>query len=490
MKLSRFAFLVSCVAFAAQGAVAQVPPEAAAPASVPRAPASVVTTQPSPAPQAPTSMPSVLPSVPVYGGNFWEREYLTGDWWDARQTLADNGVLFQFDLTQLIQGNAHGGKDTNSAFRYSGALEYSLKFDTARLKLWPGGLIVLKGETKIGDNTNSKVGSLLAPNYQGLLPVPDEPGATTLSEFYVMQALSEKLVVVTGKMDLSALGDQNALASNQRTQFMNTGLRANPVLFYGTPYTTMSAGVLWLPTKWLQVSTLVADNDPDGAATMTGFNTAFHGRNWLSLMQEYGVTISPFGQTGHQRFGWFWTSRDFPELGGNSRIQFPKVIGPRLIARQLLPRWARFARFGGTVYSITDPETTADTWGIYYNFDQYLFTEPEDPMQGWGVFGRFGWGGEPNVFQHFYSVGLGGKGLIPKRDRDTWGVGYYYVALNNSISPAFGLHAEQGVELFYNIEVTPWLHISPDLQVIMNPGGGFQDRDTAIVYGLRAQMTF
>lgn len=48
---------------------------------------------------------------------------------------------------------------------------------------------------------------------------------------------------------------------------------------------------------------------------------------------------------------------------------------------------------------------------------------------------------------------------------------------------------EQG-EVYYNIEIAPWLHIMPDLQVIVRPGGGFRDRETAIVYGLRMQVSF
>jgi porin len=444
-------------------------------------------TQPS---SQPAKMPSVLPTVPVYGGDPWHRQYLTGDWGGARQKLADNGVLFQFDFTQLIQGNAHGGKDTTNAFRYSGAVEYKLTLDTARLKLWPGGLIVLKGETQIADNINPKVGSLLAPNYQGLLPVPYEPGITTLSEFYVLQALSEQLIVMAGKVDATGLADMNAFAGDQRTQFMNTGLRVNPVLFYAAPYTCMAAGAVWLPTKWLQILTAVADADPNGGAAMTGFNTAFHGRDWATVFQEFDFTWKPFGQTGHQRFGWFWTSADYPELGGTNRIQFPRTIGPRLIAARLLPRWARALRFGNTVYSITHPAVSDDTWSLYYNFDQYLYTEPNDPNQGFGVFGRLGYGGQPNIFETFYSLGLGGTGAIPTRDRDTWGIGYYFANLSDRINPVFGLNSEQGVELFYNIEVTPWLHVTPDLQCIVNPGGGFGDREPAIVYGLRAQMTF
>jgi len=438
----------------------------------------------------PAAMPSIIQKLPDYSGDIWHRQYLTGDWGGARTELANKGILFDLDVTQLLQGNAHGGKDTNNAFRYSGSVDYTFKLDTARMGLWPGGLLTLHGETKIGDNINPKVGSLMPPNYQGLLPVPGDPGTTTLSEFYFMQALSEKFVLLAGKVDGTALGDQNAFASNHRTQFMNTALRINPVLFYATPYTTMGAGAIWLPTKWLQVVTAVTDNDADGAATMTGFNTTFHGRDWCTVLQEFDFTLKPFDKTGHQRLGWFWTNRDFPELGGDGRIQFPGVVGKRLIASRLLPRWLRLLRLGGQVYSLTDLETSADTWGLYYNFDQYLYTEPGDPKQGVGVFGRFGYGGEPNIFEQFYSLGVSGTGSIPTRDRDTWGIGYYLANINDNINPAFGLHSEQGVEAYYNIEVTPWMHVTPDLQVIVNPGGGFGDRDVAIVYGLRMQMTF
>jgi porin len=45
------------------------------------------------------------------------------------------------------------------------------------------------------------------------------------------------------------------------------------------------------------------------------------------------------------------------------------------------------------------------------------------------------------------------------------------------------------VELFYNIEVTPWLHVTPDVQILID-AGGVDDRDVAVVYGLRMQMSF
>ncbi len=44
-----------------------------------------------------------------------------------------------------------------------------------------------------------------------------------------------------------------------------------------------------------------------------------------------------------------------------------------------------------------------------------------------------------------------------------------------------------GGEVYYNAEITPWFHLTGDLQVI-NPGP--QALDTAVVLGLRAKIDF
>jgi porin len=448
------------------------------------------TTQPgeSAATTRPAAIPSLIPSLPDYSGDLWHRQYMTGDWGGARTELAEHGITFDLDATQVLQGNAHGGKDTNNAFRYSGSADYKLTLDSARMGLWPAGVLTLRGETQFGQSINKKAGSILGPNFDALLPVPDDSGATTLSEFYLSQGLiPDKVVFVAGKIDLTT-GDGNVFAHDERTQFLNAGFRVNPVLFTAAPYTTMAAGLLVTPTQWLSVSTFVCDNDPDGAATTTGFNTAFHGRDWMSILQEYDFTLKLLGQTGHQRFGWFWTSRDLALLDQDIRVGLPRLLVPRVLfrSRPVLRaiRMARLARSFGLDYR-------PDDWGMYYNFDQYLYTKADDPTQGFGLFGRFGMTtGEGSPFERFYSLGLGGKGLISTRPRDAYGVGYCITNLSDDFPDVLNMSDEQAVELFYNIEVTPWLHLTPDLQMIVRPGGGFRDRDVAIVYGLRAQMTF
>ncbi len=105
------------------------------------------------------------------------------------------------------------------------------------------------------------------------------------------------------------------------------------------------------------------------------------------------------------------------------------------------------------------------------------------------MFGRFGWSaGEANPFETFYSIGIGGKGILEGRDHDTFGLGYYYLEMSDELVSFLDLDSEQGIELYYNIEVTPWLHVTPDFQYIIDPGGGAYD--DAFVFGVRTQMSF
>ncbi|MBP1685818.1 MAG: Carbohydrate-selective porin OprB [Deltaproteobacteria bacterium] len=110
---------------------------------------------------------------------------------------------------------------------------------------------------------------------------------------------------------------------------------------------------------------------------------------------------------------------------------------------------------------------------MYYNFDQFLYEADKTAGNGIGLFGRFGASaGNPNPTQYFSSIGFGGKGMIPGRRFDRFGVGYYYDRVGQPTlqTKRFGttefLRNEWGFEAFYNIALTPWLLVTPDVQVI------------------------
>ncbi len=57
--------------------------------------------------------------------------------------------------------------------------------------------------------------------------------------------------------------------------------------------------------------------------------------------------------------------------------------------------------------------------------------------------------------------------------------------LSNDLPPM--MHSEQAIECYYNIKVTPWLELSPDFQIVVNPGGS-DAQDVSLVYGLRMRF--
>ena len=428
--------------------------------------APTASTQSAPTSQ-PTSMPSLIPELPNYSGSLWERSFLTGDWGGARTELAGKGFFFNLELEQTIQGNAHGGRDTSGAFGYSGSADLRFTFDTARMQLWPGGLLELHAETLFGDFLTGKVGSLV--NDDALYPLPGDP-EFMLSHVTYTQALSEHLVVVAGKLDTTA-GDQNEFAwVGSNNNFLHSALRWNPIGAATTPYSALGAGFMVFD-DWFQWSFTVFDSE--GVPNRSGFDTVFE--RGTAYATEARFTWDPFGLDGHQLFGFIYSDKQYLALDHDPRSGLD-------LSRRLPGRVLRLAR---------NLEFESGSWAFLYNFDQYVYQEQEDPTQGVGVFGRFGISdGKANPVDSFYSIGIGGKGVVPGRDQDRFGIGYFYTEFSDGIFlEEFGIDNTQGVELFYNIEIAPWLHITPDLQVIVNPGG-VGGRDTAIVYGIRVQMSF
>jgi porin len=59
--------------------------------------------------------------------------------------------------------------------------------------------------------------------------------------------------------------------------------------------------------------------------------------------------------------------------------------------------------------------------------------------------------------------------LIRGLDSDAVGVGYFYAGLNREFKQLVNTLPTvpvQGVELYYNAAITPWIHLTGDVQVI------------------------
>lgn len=458
-------------------------------------------TQPAAAPP-PASQPSATPNGPFslsYSGDLWERRALLGDWGGLRNELSDKGIAFKMEVVQYLQGNAYGGRSTNHAIGYSGTADYAIDFDSQRMGLWPGAFARVRGETAFGNGINPYVGAISSANFDSLLPLPDDPGLTTLTEYWIMQFVSPKLGFLAGQVDTTALPGANVFASDRYGLFMNTAFWQPLNALATVPYSTMTAGALYMPTEWLTGATLVLDSY--GLPSRSGFSSAFHSPQAVTVLQTFTFNVKPFGRDGHQRFNFSYSTRDKYKLEDIGRLvlsgatapQFDRLGLGRTIAvggRNLRPRNILVR---SALSRLIAPSQSSGDWAFWYDFDQYIHQDQADPKQGWGIFGRFGWSpGVYNPVGQYYCAGIGGMGLIPTRPRDRYGVGYYLMNVSNELPCIMPANVEQGVELFYNIEITPWLHITPDIQVIVNPGGvtDGNEREPAIVYGLRAQISF
>jgi porin len=286
--------------------------------------------------------------------------------------------------------------------------------------------------------------------------------------------------VLVGKLDPISVADANAFAHGKGdTQFFNLAFGINPVALMAVPYGPLCAGVVLLPTKDPKsaiIQFLVADSE--GKANTTGFDTVGH--NGTAFGGEGRVRTDFFGLTGHQLVGGAYSNKRFSSID--------QRLGQIIIA-------------GGL-------QKKTGSWAVYYNFDQYLYERKKGSGEGIGIFGRFGISdGSPNLLFHFYSIGIGGKGLMCNRPLDSFGIGYYYQNVSNPTvktlrqSRSF-LRDEQGFEAFYSVAVTPWMMFTPDIQVV-NPAqkhsvsGGIgnpfispKSVDTAVVPGFRLQLIF
>jgi len=414
-----------------------------------------------------------------YSGNFWTRSTLTGDWGGLRNGLAAKGVTFDMSLTQAYQGVVEGGiKET---WRYGGRGNLTINVDTQKLGLWPGGFLMVEVEGNFAKSVNDKTGAIMPVNSNQVYPRMAFPGINDGDNLNVpavmfTQFFSPYAAVFFGKIDITS-ADANAFAHGKGdTQFLNLALNFIPVPLLAAPYTPLGAGLMILPTK-----------DPNAAivnfmvlqttakASTSGFEDLHS--NDLTFGGEARVRTDFFGLTGHQLIGSMYSNKTFSSLDQNLRL---------IIQGQI--------------------ERKEGTWCIYYNFDQYLYEIEKGSDRGIGIFGRFGVSdGNPTFMHFFYSLGVGGKGVIPGRPLDQFGIGAYYVDIRRpKLTGLFGTREffrdEYGLEAYYNIAITPWMKLTPDIQVIRPGMKTFFDTsglilrrkniETATVLGIRLQLVF
>src|SRR5262245_31344593 len=425
-----------------------------------------------------------------YAGDIWSRSTLTGDWGGLRNEWAQKGVTIDLNVTQIGQGVVNGGK--SGAWQYGGRGDLTINLDSQKLGLWPGGFFNLELEGNWARAVNRNTGALMPVNTNQILPEPPG-GIFGVPAWNFAQFLSPYFGLAFGKFATitNTSGDMNEFAHGKgATQFMNMAFNFNPLIAFTVPYSTLGAGIVVLPTKDPKeaiVNLLVLS--ANGLPTTSGFEDL--NGNAIVVAGEGRVRTDFFGLTGHQLFGTTFSNKKFTSIDQRLR----SIIETNALT----------------------PEK--GSWNIYYNFDQYLYEPKKGADRGIGVFGRLGVSdGNPDFMKFFGSFGVGGKGMFESRPYDQFGVGYYYINIDNPRliinTPRLQflpqnvefLRNEYGFEAYYNLAITPWAFLTPDIQVVRGaqkdqfslgrgplgvlPRIDKQSISTSTVLGLRLQLVF
>lgn len=390
-------------------------------------------------------------------GSIRERTQLTNDWGGLRSRWAESGVFLNLYNTVAYQ-NVTGGLNPGDAFISNTQL--SLDLDTGRLGWWSAGLIHAAIEARHG-SSNSKVygAGTLAPTYYGaVLPQPDSENEVVFTNLFIEQAFG-KFGVIAGVIPGLYVPDRTLFGDDWKRFFANYNFNENPLFtqFYNPQTTTLTGS--YSPNEQWALSLGVYDPNTDPTDISEDF---------FSEVNVYGQATYSYeanGLPGQLLFGGLWSNQEKLDLENPLSIS-DGVNGPELKG------------------NFKD-----DSWFVNANFSQYLTVIDSaesrenhlargQPLRGIGAFGRIGYAPEEvsAITQH-YSLAMFAHGIWDARPNDTIGFGGYYNKLSGDLKDGVKFFSngdisvgdERGVEVFYDLEVTPAISINLSYQRIWDP---------------------
>lgn len=370
----------------------------------------------------------------------------------ARARLSDAGIDIRADLTGYLQQSDPDLDDDAADY---GRFDLFVDFNAEKLGLWSGGMIRTHSEIRMGDVQGSFAGALLPSATAGMLPL-GRKDRFVASSVYLAQQIGERSALLVGKINvLDLLEDDPVLGGWGIKRFQHIAFVAPPSGV--VPPTLMGAVFVHnsKPVSWTFM--VMGPND----------RTSDY---WVDGLFDEGVNFS-IGPT------WTGTLMGRPSTVGLT-AGFSTARGQNL-DEILLPEDLRTGDKKGS-YNIALATTHRLRDSIQVEgkgLDLYLEAAVAD--------------GNPNPIQGSFTFGLAGHGMVTGRPHDSFGIGGFWFNFSNdlqkAVDPLVRFNDEKGLEAWYNMGVTPWFHLSADLQLI-DPASG--NRRSALVAGLRANVVF
>jgi porin len=392
----------------------------------------------------------------------WAQNAMLGDLFGARSGLQNAGITFQGSAT-LDFINVLSGAPVNG-FSMVSLLDANLSGDTERMFGLKGGELFLDFQSAAQTRQLSE----LVPDYWGFDAINSYGSFTELSQYwYQQEIIGDRLMVKFGKIDSNV----DFAVPCTGTNFLNSAAYFPGALVVHMPTFPLQAGGVEILTKPFEhfdarVGFFDGSNNYINRTTgATGVNTGSHGLGsflWDNpgsyfLIAEAGPDWTIGGHKGKFRAGWF-------------------------------------EQFGDTQISGVNGNGVGNgPAGTYAYANQQLFNEDPEGLQGLEVFGQFSWS-DPNQNSTQWSMMLGSQwqGLIDVRPNDTVGLlwAFNQFSGNDTLTTAPG-SSETILETFYNVQVTPWFLIQPDMQYISQPSpDSTQNIPGAFVFTMRLTFVF
>lgn len=348
----------------------------------------------------------------------------------------------------------------------------------------------MRVEADRGNSVNSSTGNwaTMSPNYNALMPLTDVPGnddnTFELTNFYYTQFFNETTGGFIGRFDNNhgSYFQEFAGSGSQigHRGFMNFSFASNPVVPNFIPYVSaLGGGIFHRFSDYTNIVLVIQDiNESSQNSSLdkigeNGWNGAF------SLYHQYKLNEKPGGFMIGAMYSWDASMNDYSSQSFDA--------GPL--------QEAKAKDSGGLlVFNI---------WQYVKVLDNYILNSPLDisggtpNLRGYGLFlqGAFG-NNDVSLQKHNLSAGVVGKGIHSSRPNDVLGVGFYYNKLNtsriyttiNDIQIGEETRDRQyGIEIFYDIEIYPWLHISPDFQYNVTES---KNGDNSYIFGIRTSIEY
>jgi porin len=381
----------------------------------------------------------------------WEWSRLTGDWGGARTALEDAGLTFnaslRLDWQSVWSGGVRERASTKTLWNINAAL------DLEKLVGLKGGTVYSSFQS-INGRGQGDSGALQVPSSLEVADSRDQ-----IDELWYQQWLFDDFLrIKVGKVDANLeFGFPRSAGT-----FSNAVLALSPTYLvmptYPDPAT--SVNVFVYPTK----KTYLGFGLYDGA-TADGFRTGTRGPatffsdsksdSWY-MIGEGGINWDTLGGLkGGRLAGGVWHSTaDFAQFDGGTS---EGTTGGYIIAEQ-------------TVWTPSDLEAEGDTRGLTA-FVRWAMADAD-----------------VSVIEHNVTGGVALKGTFPGRRADEAGAMVSWARLTGDRGAGFGRN-ETAFEVYYKLQLTPAIALTPNIQYIAEPGGN-KSLDDAVVGGLRLGVSF